>query len=128
MGQQLALLIITLIVGYFCIHIVAYLLHRLLHNTCMCRAYRAHKYHHEVAYPPQRFLSLKYENPAWYDSPLFYYLPISILVSVILFLTLPVYLAVILCFEGLVVGFLNDYLHSAYHIHNLWVERFSLFL
>jgi sterol desaturase/sphingolipid hydroxylase (fatty acid hydroxylase superfamily) len=119
--------ILTLVCGYFVIQLSGYWVHRSLHHPVLRRAHRAHAHHHLVLYPPDKLLQSSYISPPWYDLPIFYYLPASLCLVGLAFYLLPMFLALLLVGELMLLGWLNDYLHAAQHIEGHWLERFHWF-
>lgn len=121
------MLLATLFITYIIISLFGYVVHWSLHQPWTGRLHVSHMTHHQKLYPPTDFTSDAYRS-AGQDSASRIFLLASlplILIPVMLCIwgILPFYLMVgILVVEAL-VGFLNDYLHDAFHINHHWLLR-----
>lgn len=123
--------IIAIIITYFIVSLFGYVAHLALHQKWMGRFNSAHMTHHLKLYPPNDFTSDKYRR-AGNDSTVKFFVIASlpmIITPIILYfcgiLTLSS-LIVVLVVEGL-MGYLNNYLHDAFHITNHWLIGLPIF-
>lgn len=113
------------------ITLFGYGMHWCLHQPFMGRFYRSHQVHHFKLYPPERFLSDHYLDPGPDNTFKIFVVfgsPLIILPVVLFFLHsigLPVFGATLLSLA--VFGFLNDYLHDAFHIRHSWLRKYGWF-
>lgn len=122
-----AVVILTLFIGFFVVQYLGYWTHRLLHRPELACPARAHAQHHEIHYTPDDYLSDIYREPPLKDRPIWYYLPGALVFTGLSLWLLPLYLAIPLIAELAFLGWLNDYLHGAFHLRNHWLERFKWF-
>lgn len=112
--------------------LVGYWIHRLLHEPWSGLFHRGHMEHHLELYPPERLTSETYEVKKWYHSGPVLFTPGALLLlgaggalTWLLGLSLWGYIAFGVGLVGF--GFLNDYVHDAFHLRAHWLHRFRVF-
>lgn len=125
LGALLILVLVFLIVTLF-----GYVSHWSLHQSWTGRFNNAHMTHHLTLYPPSDYISDKYRG-AGKDNTFFTFalisLPLLGLPFLLFFLgafSLP--LTIIVLAEMLLIGYLHDYIHTAFHVSNHWLNKFKM--
>jgi hypothetical protein len=120
-------ILLTVLVTYIIVSLFGYVVHWTLHQKWAGLLNSAHMTHHLELYPPEDFTSDTYRD-AGQNSALRVFaiaaLPLILAPFVLWFLgifSFGMVIAVLLV-EGS-VGFLNNYLHDAFHIKNHWLAR-----
>lgn len=123
--------IFALLITYLITTIFGYVVHRSLHREWTGRFNRAHMTHHMKLYPPSDFYSEKYRDPGADNTVKIFAMAAVPLVVLPILLgilgILPLGITLLVIIEMLVVGWLHDYLHDAFHITNHPLRKFSLF-
>lgn len=124
---EVAALFFTLVLLTF----LGYVFHWVFHQRWSGKFFRAHMHHHLRLYPPTDFYSDKYReagknNTFWLFAAVFAPL---ILAVVILTAThiFSLFLGISMLVEMAIIGFLNDSLHDAFHLHKTFWQRFWFF-
>lgn len=111
---------------YVTANAVGYVVHRLLHNPFMGRAFRDHYFHHVKLYPPDDYLSDEYREPPEGAGQGKYYIgALLVLFSPTLLLGWPFYLIAVA--QSTLVLYVNAWLHDALHIREHFLERYKWF-
>ena len=118
---------LAFLITFFVASLFGYVVHRILHQKWSRRLYQAHMTHHIKLYPPTDFSSEKYRDSGKDSTPKFFMLaglPL-IIIPIILYLfnwvSSPVFITILTV--EILIGFLNDYLHDAFHIKNFWLHK-----
>ncbi len=126
---QLFLFLIYSLVAFLIVCFFGYGVHWLLHQKWMGRAFEAHMTHHLKLYPPNDYYSLDKYRSAGEDNTFYTFafasLPL-LLVPIILcyFGVFSIIFTIYILSEMLIIGFLHDYLHDAFHIYNHCLNKF----
>lgn len=121
-------LIIALVVGYFVIQVVRYFVHWALHQENLGRMFQAHKEHHKDKYPPEAYLfDGRYRQVSIISQPFWYYLPGALTLVGIVFTIFPLYIAISLTIELIIISWANTWLHQKLHVSGHWLEKYSWF-
>lgn len=121
----------TLVTAFVLVNIFGYVTHKSLHQTWTGKLNRAHMTHHLKLYPATDYYSDVYRDPGR-DNTVIIFGALSIpllLLPIILHLygVLSLTLMLLTLGEMLILGWLHDYIHDAFHITNHWLNRFGLF-
>lgn len=107
-----------------------YVVHYLLHTEAFKHLATDHNVHHEL-YNPDDFESIRYRDAGKARSTLVF---IPIITTAIALMCIPLWFVFnawwiypIILAEGVLIGWLNDYLHYAFHIKNHWLNNYSYF-
>lgn len=120
-------IVIVSVVTYLLGNFGGYLVHRLLHNKLMGRAYEDHYHHHYTIYPVSDYLSDEYREPPIEAGQAKYYIPVLMLMCAPFLLWHWGYfiLAVV---ESLAVLKLNSVVHDSLHIRGHRMEKYRFFI
>jgi sterol desaturase/sphingolipid hydroxylase (fatty acid hydroxylase superfamily) len=122
------MLAVSLVLGYFVVQATGYAVHKALHHPALGKIHRTHDVHHKVLYPPDDYLNTgKYREVPDDAQPYKYYAPPAIALLTVVFLTLPLYIAISLSVELVLIALANDWLHQKLHIKGFWLERYTWF-
>lgn len=119
-------ILLTLTIGFFVGEAIGYFIHRMLHSPLSGMLHQKHMMHHLKLYPITDFYSEKYRSPGK-DSTFFIFSAIIFTASILMFIFLPLRMAMPVSIEFLILGLINDYLHDIFHIHPNWLEKSELF-
>jgi sterol desaturase/sphingolipid hydroxylase (fatty acid hydroxylase superfamily) len=106
--------------------LLGYLIHTLLHWQGSGELYRRHMTHHQKLYPIHTFISKKYRHPGKDSTTLIFAIIIAI-GGILMFISLPIWIAAVWLFEFIALGLINNYLHDTFHISPHWLEKFEWF-
>lgn len=116
----------VILLTYLIVNLFGYVAHWSLHQTWMGRFNNAHMTHHLKLYPPEDFTSDTYRHAGKDSTPKFFAIAAIPLIIAPIILgvigVLPMYLMVIILISELIIGFLHDYIHDAFHINNHWIS------
>lgn len=121
--------LLTIIITYFIVSTFGYIVHKSLHFSFTKRFNVSHMVHHLKMYPSGDYLSSKYRSAGKDDTFWTFALlsvPVVLTPIILGFLGIPLLLVAISLFEMLFLGWLNNYLHTCFHIKNHWLSRFFL--
>jgi hypothetical protein len=96
---------------------VGYLIHWSAHNVNNTLLQRTHMTHHLTHYPPGKYISDVYIS-AGKDSFVFWFAPVVVLLMLTALWLLPWVLGIVACGTMLTVSFVNDYMHTQFHLTN----------
>lgn len=124
-------IICAIVVTYIGTTLFGYVVHRSLHQSWTGKLNRSHMTHHLKLYPPSDFYSEKYRE-AGTDSTVKIFaaaaVPVVALPIVLwAFGVLSLGVMTLVIVEMLVIGWLHDHLHDAFHITNHPLTKFKLF-
>lgn len=118
-------LALKLLLGFVCFEAFGWGLHKFLHWNGAGGLYKAHLTHHRL-YPPSNFLSREYRS-AGVDSTLWRFVVGIAVLIVLMLVVFPLWMALMLSAELVVLGLVNNYVHDAIHIRGHWLERFAIY-
>lgn len=112
---------------YFVSTLLGYLIHKLFHKEWMGFAAKSHLVHHNIKYPPGDLISDKYRH-AGKNTTILLFIPIVIgALSFTVFLgyvgILTPFYAALGAIEILLITYLHNALHDAFHVHNSFWNR-----
>jgi sterol desaturase/sphingolipid hydroxylase (fatty acid hydroxylase superfamily) len=123
------MVLFTLILVFIIVSLFGYVVHRSLHQSWTGRFNKSHMAHHLVLYPPSDYFSETYRHAGKDNTFItfaFASLPLLAFPWVLYGLgaiSLP--LAILIVAEMLLIGFLHDYIHMAFHVPSNWLNRFK---
>lgn len=110
--------------------LAGYFVHWLLHTDAFSKWSKSHNVHHTL-YTPDDFESDTYRDAKENDSVWVF---VPIITGAIVIACVPLWFIFsewwifpIILAEGIFVGWLNDYIHDAFHVKNHWLNRFRWF-
>jgi sterol desaturase/sphingolipid hydroxylase (fatty acid hydroxylase superfamily) len=123
-------ILLTIFIVYLAVSLFGYLVHKALHQSWTGRFNSSHMAHHVTLYPPQDYLSDKYRD-AGKDDTFWIFAALSLPLLAIpillwLFGLISVILTGLALAEMLFIGWLNTYLHMAFHIRNHFLYRIPI--
>lgn len=119
--------LILLVVVFIGVTLFGYGVHWAIHQPFMGKFNKSHMTHHEVLYPPGKFLSDKYLE-AGKDNTTYTFLiagiPLVLLPFLLWFLgVISLFSVILIIAEIAVVGYLHDYLHAGFHVREHWLHK-----
>jgi sterol desaturase/sphingolipid hydroxylase (fatty acid hydroxylase superfamily) len=119
--------LLSILISLVVTTLFGYLVHKALHQKWMGRFCKAHMTHHMILYPPENYTSEVYKH-AGKDSTIYFFAVASIpmiLIPIVLGLLgiLAWHLVVIVIVTELLLGFVHNYLHDAFHIKDHWLNK-----
>ena len=122
---------LTILATFVFTTLFGYVVHRSLHQSWTGSLNRSHMIHHQKLYPPSDFYSEKYRDPGGDNTSRIFALAAIPVVAlpIVLWLCgiLSLGLAILVVAEMLLIGWLHDYLHDAFHITNHPLTKFKWF-
>lgn len=123
--------LMTLVVGFVVASYAGQVTHWAFHQSWSNRFHQAHMTHHIVLYPVTDYLSDTYRS-AGKDNSLYLFLIVAIpffLLPLLLFwLGLIPFLSVIVVIsEMIIIGWIHEFFHTAFHIRNHVLKRYAFF-
>lgn len=103
-----------------------YAFHKFLHTRLAGPLKKSHMAHHLDLYPPGRTLSEKYLS-AGRNSTLIPFLIAGFTLAGLAFWLTPLWFSLPLAVDLIIVGFLNDQLHTHQHIKGSFLEKYEWF-
>lgn len=123
--------LLVFVIGLLALTLLGYGTHYMFHQPWSGRLFQAHMVHHQKLYPIDNFLSDAYRYAGKDNTTLLFALVFAPLVLAALLLTIfgVIPLAIGLEILGLmgIIGFVNNYLHDAFHLHKSFWHRFWFF-
>jgi sterol desaturase/sphingolipid hydroxylase (fatty acid hydroxylase superfamily) len=120
-------IVIVSVITYLLGNVAGYVIHRLLHNRLMGKAFRDHCHHHFSIYPASDYLSDVYREAPLGAGQGKYYVPVFLLLCTpFLFWGWPYFLLSFV--EVLAVLKINAVVHDSLHIKGHSMERFRFFI
>ena len=125
------LTVIALTIGFVVTTFVGHTIHWAIHQKWAGKLNRAHMTHHLALYPVDNLLSDTYRSPGK-DNTVFTFLIFAIpfiAIPIVLFVygVIPLVTLILVLAEIIVVGWMHDYLHDAFHIRGHFLKRFAYF-
>jgi sterol desaturase/sphingolipid hydroxylase (fatty acid hydroxylase superfamily) len=123
--------LLTLVLVFIVCSLFGYGVHWALHQSWAGRFNHAHMTHHQKLYPALDYRSDKYRNAGKDNTTVVFgaaALPL-VAIPVVLWLVgiMPLLLMGIALGEMLLLGFLHEYIHTAFHIRGHWLNRLPAF-
>lgn len=124
------LLLLTIVMSFIVSSLFGYTVHWILHRPWSKALYRMHLRHHTL-YTAEDYLSDIYRS-AGRDNTFFIFaaaaIPLVMLPIVLWWLNImPLALMLVAVGEMLLLGFLHEYIHTAFHIRWHWMNRLAAF-
>lgn len=123
------LILLTILITYAVVSLFGYFVHKALHQPWTGKFNTSHMAHHVKLYPSGDFLSEEYRD-AGKDDTFWTFAIVSlpiIFTPIILFLLgLSLHLTIISVIEMLLIGWLNNFIHSCMHIRDHWLSRLPI--
>lgn len=118
---------LTILITFLISSLFGYVVHKSLHQEWTGSVHQAHMTHHLRLYPPDDYVSDVYRDAGKDSTPKFFAIAAVPLVSapIILWLVgaLSLSLMVVALIVEVIMAFLHNYLHDAFHIRNHWLYR-----
>lgn len=118
--------LVCLVAGLFVSESLGFCFHKFLHTKWAGPLQRSHLVHHTEKYPSGDYLSSSY-RPAGRSNTLYPFLGAGFLVAGLLLWLTPLWLAIPLCIDLALVGFLNDRAHLLFHVTPNFLEKSKWF-
>lgn len=126
------IMIVVLLCSLIAASFMGHTVHWVIHQPWSGPAYRGHREHHTLKYPPNDLLSKSYRKAKWYHTGTFLFLPgmIVFILAGSIFMSflgcgwpeLTLFVVVLSLF-----GIANDYIHDATHVIDHPLETFAWF-
>ena len=123
--------VLALCIGFIVTTFAGHMIHWAIHQSWAGKLHTAHMTHHLKLYPVSDFLSDEYRSPGkdntvftflWFAVP-FFILPVVLYIDGMI----PLVAMVLLFVELIIVGWMHDYFHDAFHIRDHFLKRFAYF-
>lgn len=123
--------LLTLVIGFVVMSFLGHTIHWAIHQKWAGKLHKAHMTHHEILYPVNDFLSETYRSPGK-DNTVFTFLIFSIpLIAfpIVLFIygVIPLVALILLLIEIVLMGWMHDYFHDAFHIRHHFLKKYPRF-
>ena len=122
-------LLLTILITYIIVSFFGYFAHKALHQKWSGKYNKSHMTHHIKLYPANNYTSETYRDSGKDDAIWFFIvisIPVILLPILLGIIGLPIYLVITSILEMLILAFLNNYIHYAYHINNHWLTKIPL--
>lgn len=123
--------LIVLVSTYIITNLFGYIIHWAFHQKWSGTFYKKHYNHHYIQYPPDDFFSGTYRSAGEDSSSKLFilaFMPVIIGWFVFgFFMHISILLQVAALVEMGIIGVIHDTLHSAFHIKDHWLNKFSIF-
>jgi sterol desaturase/sphingolipid hydroxylase (fatty acid hydroxylase superfamily) len=119
--------VLTILVSYLVTTLFGHVVHWSLHQPWTGWLNNAHMTHHQRLYPPYDYLSDVYRQAGKDSTPKFFAIaaiPLIVAPPILWAVgALPLPMMITILVMELVIGFLHNYLHDAFHIRKHWLYR-----
>ncbi len=120
--------LIVIALGLVIGDMTGYAIHRFIHWPHSGVLYRNHMHHHLSLYPVHDYMSDGVYRSAGKHNTMYIFTAFIAAACLLLFVFLPIWIAAIWSAEFIFLGFLNDYLHDAFHVMGHRLEEYDWFL
>jgi sterol desaturase/sphingolipid hydroxylase (fatty acid hydroxylase superfamily) len=118
-------ILLTVLITFFISSLFGYCVHISLHQEWSGHLHQMHMKHHNILYPPNDYMSDKYRNPGQDNTVVIFAVSaLPVVASPIIlgfFHIIPWVLVVASLIVMVMMSFLHNYLHDAFHIRNHWL-------